>query len=420
MTLASTVDAACPDDESEPGYRVGEAGFRRLTTALLLAGVATFATLYSPQPLLPLLAASWHVSAGSAALTLSVSTLGLAAGMPFVGPLSDALGRTAFMRGSVLVSGLLGLGAAVAPSWTVLLILRAAQGFALAGLPAVAMAYLREEVHGGSHTRATGQYIAGTAIGGMVGRLLAGALVDVGWRVALGAVALLCLGCVAVMARLLPPSANFRPVPPSRRALTAITVRLLRDPVQLGLYAVGATLMGTMVAVYNALGFRLAAPPYELGAAAGLVFLVYPIGSLGSALAGRVAERYGRRRTAPFAALVIGVGLAATLARPLPALVAGTALITFGFFATHSLASGWVAARAHATGGGAGQASAMYLVAYYLGASVFGGLAGTEWSTGGWPLVTLAAGALTAGTVLLTVALRGTAPAHPIRREWTG
>ena len=36
---------------------------------------------------------------------------------------------------------------ALAPAWWVLLVLRGLQGFALAGLPAVAVAYLREELH---------------------------------------------------------------------------------------------------------------------------------------------------------------------------------------------------------------------------------------------------------------------------------
>ena len=82
-----------------------------------------------------------------------------------------------------------------------------------------------------------------------------------------------------------------------------------------------------------------------------------------------------------------------------------------GFFAVHGVASsGWVAAPADLASGGIGQAASLYLVSYYLGSSVFGGLAGTAWSAGGWPLVTALCGTLTVGTLVLSLFLR-TVPA---------
>ena len=78
------------------------------------------------------------------------------------------------------------LACAVAPSWGWLLILRLAQGIALAGLPAAATAYLREELHPDTYARAAGLYIGGNALGGMTGRLLTGAVADVA-GLALGA-----------------------------------------------------------------------------------------------------------------------------------------------------------------------------------------------------------------------------------------
>jgi YNFM family putative membrane transporter len=86
----------------------------------------------------------------------------------------------------------------------------------------------------------------------------------------------------------------------------------------------------------------------------------------------------------PIGCLITLAGVAVTLAAPLPLIVLGLALMTAGFFAVHGVASGWVPARAHASGGGTGQASSMYLFAFYLGSSVFGGLAGTAWTRAGW------------------------------------
>lgn len=58
--------------------RRGSAGYRRATLALFCAGFATFALLYCIQPLLPLLAKHYAVSAASSSLALSLTTLSLA------------------------------------------------------------------------------------------------------------------------------------------------------------------------------------------------------------------------------------------------------------------------------------------------------------------------------------------------------
>ena len=69
----------------------------------------------------------------------------------------------------------------------------------------------------------------------------------------------------------------------------------------------------------------------------------------------------------PVACAVTAVGVSVTLARPLPVVVLGLAVLTAGFFAAHGVASGWVATRAHLGAGGTGQAASLYLFAYYLG-----------------------------------------------------
>jgi YNFM family putative membrane transporter len=374
---------------------------------LFAAGIATFSSLYCTQPVLPLLGAAFRVSPAQAALSVSATTLALGVGMLLVSPLSDAYGRVRFMRLSLAATAVVGLACAVAPTWPVLLALRTVQGLALAGLPAVAMAYLREEVHRQAHARATGLYVAGTAAGGMLGRLVAGGLADLlGWRAAVGGVAVLALGCAVTVFALLPPSRGFVAEPARPAQLVRLTGRLLTDPVLLCLNGIAVTLMGAFVAVFNALGFRLAAAPYRLSAAvAGLVFLVYALGSLASALAGRAADRFGQRPVVPVAVVVMAVGILLTLAGPLPLIVAGLAVMTFGFFAAHGVASGWVAARAQVGGGGTGQASALYLLAYYLGSSVFGALAGRAWTAGGWTEVTAMTVGLTAAGGLLALAL---------------
>src|SRR4051812_17942106 len=417
---ASPTESRMPPstDDTTEGYRTGEAGYRRISVALFAAGVATFALLYSTQALLPEFPRAFGVSAAQSTLTVSLTTIGLGVALLAAGPLSEVVGRTRLIHASLTASAVVALACAAAPTWEVLLGLRLLAGITLAGLPAVATAYLREELHPGTHARAAGLYIGGTALGGMTGRLVAGGVADVlDWRWALAAIAVVGLACAVVVRLLLAASRNFRAAPARADHLVEMTKRALSDRGLLALYAIGACSMGAFVAVYNAMGFRLTSAPFSLGlGAAGLVFLVYPIGSVSSAVAGRLADRFGRRSVVPIGCLITAAGIALTLPASLPVVVLGLAVMTAGFFVVHGVASGWVPGRAHAGGIAAGQAASLYLFAYYLGSSVFGSLSGRAWSAGAWPAVVVLALVLVAVTGLLAVVLRRLPSLDPARR----
>ena len=146
----------------QTGHRRGTACFRRITIALFCAGLATFTALYATQALLPSLSTAFHLSPATASLAVSVAAGGLAVGVLPLTALSETLGRTPVMAVSLFASAAVSLLIAVSPNFTVLLMLRALQGLALAGIQAVAMSYLAEEVHrdslgfaSGSTSRAT-------------------------------------------------------------------------------------------------------------------------------------------------------------------------------------------------------------------------------------------------------------------------
>lgn len=384
------------------GYRPGERAYRRITTGLMLGGLANFLALYHVQPLLPGIAGAYRVSAAEATAVLSLSTVTMAVALLFVGPLSDVVGRVPIMRISLAGSAVLGLAAAAAPTWHSLLVLRGLEGVALAGLPAVAIAYLREEIHPDAHLRANATYIMGTALGGAAGRLLPGPLeAQWGWSGAGAVIGGITLLCAAGLWILVPPSRRFERS--GSRGLVRNTALTLRDPALVLLCLVGAATMGAFVGLYNALSFRLQAAPYLLGGAATLVYAAYPIGIAAPPIAGRLALRRGRGLVAlPGVALLLA-GILLTAAPGLPAIVAGLGVLTFAFLGTHSLVSGWVAGRAHRIGVGVGQASGLYLLAYYAGSSVFGALAAYLWQTGGWSGVIAVSSVLTvaAGTLVL-------------------
>jgi YNFM family putative membrane transporter len=392
------------------GHLPATAAYRRVVVALFAAGIATFTLLYSTQAILPQLSARFGVSTEASTLTVSLTTLGLGAALLVVGPISDRRGRTGLIHFSLAASSLIAIACAFSPNWTTLLTLRLLEGVALAGLPAVATAYLREELHPSAQARAAGLYIGGTALGGMTGRLLTGGVAEIaGWRWALAAAAALSLVCALAVRVLLPSSERFAPTPPAAGTLVRASLRALSDPALISLYLIGGCSAGALVAVFNTLGFRLADAPFHLGlAAASLLFLVYPVGTLSSALFGRLADRFGRRAVMPLGcALAVG-GTLLTLPSALPAVVLGLALLVGGFFAVHGVASGWVPARAFAGGASTAQAASLYLFTYYLGSSVFGSLAGTAWAEAAWPGVAGLAAILLCVAGTLALRLRGT------------
>jgi YNFM family putative membrane transporter len=390
------------------GHQPGSPAYRRLNLALFAGGLATFAQLYSTQAVLPELAADFDQTPSSSALSLSAATLGIGIALLVVGPLTESLGRTPLMKASLVASCVVGVACVLAPGWPALLGLRFLQGVALAGFSAVALAYLREEVSPAHQGRAAGLYVGGTAIGGMVGRLLTGFVADAGgWRWGVASVTALGAVCAIVVIVTLPDSQGFQPSTGGLRGAWTRTRAVTTDRALLLIFAVSALLMGGFVATYNALGFRLAAPPYDLGVGlASLVFLSYALGSVGSTVAGALVDRVGRRTVLPLALLIAIVGLALTLAGPLWVVVIGIALLTIGFFGAHGVASGWSSDRAALVAGAPGQAASLYLLAFYLGSSVFGTLSGVAWIRGGWDLVVVVVGVLFVLALACAVGLR--------------
>ncbi len=206
----------------------------------------------------------------------------------FAGAVSDARGRKGIMAASTLCSALLTLLTAVAPGWIALLTLRALLGLTLAGLPAIAMTYLSEEVHAESIGLGMGLYIGGSAVGGLGGRLLTGIVADFfGWRWAMAAMGAVGLVCALVFSRSLPPSRRFVPQPLELDVLMRRFAGTFADPGLPWLFAEGFVLLGAFVTLYNYIGYRLMAPPYALSqAAVGLLFSVYLVGTFSSTFIG--------------------------------------------------------------------------------------------------------------------------------------
>lgn len=370
------------------GHDAGSSGYRRILIGLFAAGIATFGQMYSTQGILPTVAHALEVNEASAALTVSTATLGLAVSVLGWSWVADRIGRAPAMKIALSISLVLGLLTPLAPGFTTLLVLRSLEGLALGGVPALAVAYLAEEIHVRHVSLAAAIYISGTTVGGLLGRVITGPFADLGgWRLGVTAGGVLSAIAAIIAITLIPRAQGWvRPVGRPTTSVREGVFANLRDPGMLVLYGQAALLMGGFVATYNYLGFRLEREPFGLPVAiSSQIFFAYLGGTVSSSVAGRLAATHGRRKVMLTCVVITIVGVVMTFPDNLAMVLTGLFVLTTGFFGAHGVASGWVGARARV---GKAQASALYNLFYYGGSSLFGWLLGYAYIVGWWGVAT--------------------------------
>jgi predicted MFS family arabinose efflux permease len=265
------------------------------TAAVVFAGFCAFLTIFAPQPLLPMLAREFRVSAAAISLVVTASTLAVAMAAPLAGVVADRFGRKRVIVPAAFLLAAPTLLAATATSFGQLLFWRFLQGVFTPGIFAVIIAYINEEWEAGAGA-ATAAYVTGTVLGGFSGRALAALVAShTSWRwafIMLGTLNL--LGAVAIRTWL-PAGKRFirtRGGGPVGGAM----LQHLRNPRLLATYAVGFCVMFSLLGTFTYVNFYLAAPPFGLSTAAlGLLFVVYLVGAVVTPTAGRAIDRFGHR-----------------------------------------------------------------------------------------------------------------------------
>ncbi|UEJ83210.1 MFS transporter [Brachybacterium halotolerans subsp. kimchii] len=392
------------DTASSPSapYPQGSPGYRRVVGAVFLAGFAVFLVMYDTQGLLPQIGAGFGAGEAATGWSVAATTLGMALGMI---PLSTVgLRRGLFHRMLVflVLSGVIGLACALMPSLWSLVAARFLQGVAVSLVPASALALIGERIAPEAITAATGIYLAGNTVGGLCSRLIPGAVAEfASWRWAMGVMAVLCLACGLGVALLRPrgaaasagstsAGARRRPAVGERKTgerAVGRTLRAAREslsiPGVLAACVIGAALMAAFNSAYTVVGFRLQGPELGLGpAAANAVFLLYLLGTFTSARAGRIVGRIGLVPALLASALAVAAGYWIALPSQLLWVVVGLGLMTALFFLGHSSASATVARLAPTSA--RSTASALYLTAYYVGATAGSALGSVGYEHSGW------------------------------------
>ena len=354
-----------------------------LTLTAALIGIFAFLQVYSVQAILPLLLRDLHASVVQVGATVGATVLGVALMSPCMGVVSDAVGRKPLIVGSVAFMGMPTALIYFANDIAMLTALRFLQGVAVPGITVVTIAYISEEFRGRGVTRMMSMYVAGTVLGGFLGRFVLGHLTEyMPWRhvyLLMGGVNL--AGSVLVAAAL-PVSRHF--VANTRIAHSVQTLAShLRNRSLLAACALGFCVLFTLVGGFTYVNLYLAAAPYHFSPAQlGNLFAVYLLGVVITPLAGRAIPALGYQRSILLAMLMSLTGALLTLLPAAWMIIVALAVLSSGVFIAQSATISFIATRVQT---GRSLASGLYYMAYYSGGFVGAWLCGWAYTHGGWP-----------------------------------
>src|ERR1035438_6596714 len=349
----------------------------------MLAGMCTFLTVYSTQPLLPLLRQIFHASELEVSLTVSATIFATALTAPLIGMIAERRGRKKVIVPSLFLLSLPTVLAATSTSLTALIFWRFVQGLFVPGVIAVILAYVNEEWAGRGVGRAMSSYVAGTVLGGFLWRFISGLVATHwNWRATFLVLAALNLIGATMVRAWLPLAKNFKRAEHVRQVLDN-ALEHLRNPRLLANFGMGATALFALVGCFTYANFYLAAAPFRLNSAQlGSIFFVYLLGVIVTPQSGRFLDRFGFRHTSLFYTAMMIAGILLTLIQSLPIVIIGLAIFSSGMFVAQAAATvqtGAIAGRARSSAAG------LYVTFYYLGGSAGATLTDVFWRWKAWP-----------------------------------
>jgi YNFM family putative membrane transporter len=352
-----------------------------VTITLYVVAISVYADMYITQPILPLISREFGVAPATAGLTVSSVVLAIALASSAYGPLGDSFGRKRVMAATCLLLAIPTLACAFAPSFGVLLAMRALQGLLIPGVTALAVAYIGDQFAAADLGALVGSFISATVAGGLIGRVVSGLIADVfSWRAAFVLFATVTLLSGALIGLALPRDrvATARGWGAAYRSMGAH----LGNPRLVGAFIIGGTLFFGFIGVFTYLPYYLTAAPFQLSTGiVSSIYVVYLAGVLVSPVAGRLSMRFSRQTLMAAGLLIAILGMLMTLITSLPLIVAGLIVLCTGMFTAQATAPAYVNATAASAKGGA---NALYLAFYYVGATVGSVLPGYAWQAWGW------------------------------------
>ena len=262
---------------------------------VLITTVAVYASIYAPQPILPLLAGEFGLTTSGGALLMTAVLLPLSFAPLFYGLLLESQPAKRMLLITIGILSLLQAAFGVAESYGLLIATRLLQGACVPAILAALTSYLAYTVDREHIQRAMTYFVTANIMGGFVGRVLSGwVATNVGWRYAFFLIALALGGCFVAVSRM---KADSR-MSVSSVNLSAV-VPILRNGNIARLYAVAFAIFFAFMALLTFLPFRLKEidPSYS-AFVIGMMYSGYLMGMIVSAGATRIIGFFGGERRA--------------------------------------------------------------------------------------------------------------------------
>ena len=369
-----------------------------LVALLAVATGAAVANLYYAQPLLGAIARGLHTSASSAALLVTASQIGYAAGLLLLVPLGDMVSRRRLVAGLLMVTAR-GLGAAAAANQLLVLALAIAVVGVTSTVAQVLVPFASQLAGEAERGKIVGQVMSGLLVGILAARTFSGLLSAVaGWRVVFLVAAVAMIVLLAALWRSMPELPATSRGPYGALLLSVLTL-VRAEPLVRRRMVYGGLGMAGFTTLWTSLALLLSRPPFSYGEAAiGLFGLAGLAGAGAAQAAGHAADRGGAHpATGAFlAAVIAGWGLIALGGHHVLALIAGIVVLDLGIQGQHILNQTTMYARLPEA---RSRVTTAYMTSNFICGALASAAAAAAWNAGGWGAVSgLGAGyALLAG-----------------------
>lgn len=347
-----------------------------------MIGAFAFLQVYSIQAILPIMMQAFSATETQVGMTVGATVIAIAIMSPFMGMLSDAVGRKNIIVASIAFMAIPTMMIGLSDSLSSIIIWRFMQGLAVPGITVVTIAYVGEEYAGKEMAKMMSYYVSGTVFGGFLGRFILGHLEElIGWEKGFVFMGMLTVLGAGLVAWLLPRSRHFHANPNFTSALHMLSKHVRnRYVVTAGL--LGACVLFSLVGCFTYVNLHLADTPYNLSSA-GLanIFAVYLIGVVVTPIASSLIAKYGAARMVRVAVMISMMGVLMTLAAPISLVIVALAVMSTGVFITQSATITYIAVNVKE---GRSLASGLYYMAYYIGGSIGAWACGLAYAQGKW------------------------------------
>ncbi|MCZ6667974.1 MAG: MFS transporter [Gammaproteobacteria bacterium] len=353
--------------------------FSRNLVVLLIATVVSFSTLYIPQPMLPLLAETFGVSAGEAGLLMTVAMLPLALAPVAYGYFLQAIPARLMLMVALSLLAFDQLCFYFVTEFWQLIGLRLIQGLLLPAIFTSLMTYFATMVPKGQVRRVMGFYIGATILGGFVGRLAGGIFASsFDWRTAF-----VVMGLAQLLPLILLTSVESDTDINFARLDSKSISRVLRNRNYRFMFLALASVFFVFSGILNIIPFHLqdinpGTTPFLIS----MLYLGYLVGAPVSFFSDSISRMFNDDRKSLMLGLIIhAFGLVMLLFVAFQGLLMMMFFLAAGFFLIHGTLSGLVN---HLASEHKAVVNGLYVSIYYISGALGSWLPGYVYDRFGW------------------------------------